>query len=105
MESVIKGTLIRGTMRNADLIPVFLAEFERIDPNGHAEYLAGLSNYGINGNILLDLDDCDEFWSSMDAVEIVQELFDSLDEHAPDGYYFGAHCGDGSDFGFWKNEE
>ena len=36
--------------------------------------------------------------------EIVNDLMDALNEYAPDGYYFGAIEGDGSDFGFWQDE-
>lgn len=37
--------------------------------------------------------------------EIVQEIFDALNELSPEGYYFGAHPGNGSDFGFWEITE
>lgn len=36
---------------------------------------------------------------------IVDELFDLLNEIAPEGTYFGAIEGDGADFGFWTVEE
>lgn len=36
---------------------------------------------------------------------IVDELFDLLNEIAPEGTYFGASEGDGADFGFWTVEE
>lgn len=34
--------------------------------------------------------------------DAVDELVYRLDLLAPKGYYFGAHPGDGSDFGFWR---
>ena len=38
--------------------------------------------------------------------ESISYLFDHVEEHhTPDGYYFGATEGDGSDFGVWMNEE
>lgn len=35
------------------------------------------------------------------ACNVIDDLFDLLDDLAPNGYYFGATDGDGSDFGFW----
>lgn len=33
---------------------------------------------------------------------INEQLFDSLNELAPSGYYFGSHIGDGANFGYWE---
>ncbi len=40
----------------------------------------------------------------------VSELFAELyghvgDAHTPEGYYFGAHCGDGACFGVWPTDD
>ena len=49
-------------------------------------------------------DDDHPFWESEEAVDILDDLFDVMNGYAPEGYYFGAHPGDGSDFGFWPIE-
>lgn len=33
------------------------------------------------------------------------EIFDALNDYAPEGTYFGAHPDDGASFGFWSIEE
>lgn len=36
---------------------------------------------------------------------LIGDLMDELEHFAPDGYYFGAHPGDGADFGYWPVED
>lgn len=77
------GTLIHGTLRFEDLAPAFAAELNRL---GTAVTLPD------NFNQL----------SPDEQAEWVDTLIDKLDAHAPEGHYFGAHEGDGADFGFWQ---
>lgn len=84
---ILPGTIIHGTMRNEDLIPAFRRELSRIDALAEAS--------------IVPADDPD----SEDGHEELIELFDVLDRYSPEGHYFGAHPGDGSDFGFWPFEE
>ena len=52
----------------------------------------------------------DEFNSTLEKEDgtaedyLYEVLFRWMDKIAPPGYYFGAHPGDGSDFGFWEIE-
>lgn len=34
-----------------------------------------------------------------------ETLWDVMDELSPEGFYFGAHPGDGSDYGYWEIED
>ena len=84
------GSVSQGTMRAEDLAPVFLDELERLG--------------GVGATALRqEYDAADWCQTSMD--EFVHELFDKLDEHAPEYCYFGAHPGDGADYEFWPCED
>ncbi len=78
------GTLISGTHRPEDLAPVFLNTIASADL-GRAIRLGERYEAG------------DE--------DVLADMFDALDDIAPEGTYFGAHPGDGADFGFWRDDE
>ena len=39
-----------------------------------------------------------------DKIYIYEEIFDRMNDIAPNGLYFGSHIGDGSDIGYWPSE-
>lgn len=84
-----------GTMRTQDLIPVFM-DVIRDTP----EYVQLMTVVPLHA-----MEDKEaEWWDSEDAVTLLESLFDTLDIYSPEGYAFGAHPGDGSDYGFWETE-
>jgi len=83
------GSISSGTMRSEDLLPDFLYMLGQMDRKLADEFEA---EYG--------LADCDEV-DDETADEAVSALFDILGEYCPPYCYFGAHEGDGADFGCW----
>lgn len=92
-----------GTLRTCDLVPVFM---DVIKDTPEYVQLMQSNNYGLS--VISDpcADDEDERWDSEAMSYFLNEnLFDTLNDYAPEGYYFSSHPGDGSDFGYWKIEE
>lgn len=92
------GSISSGTLLYADQIEAFASALGELDGDG--EY-AGL------------LDRCDGYLSECEdagrdpdeACWLIEDLCDALQAFAPPMAYFGAHEGDGADFGFWISED
>lgn len=97
------GTVIEGTLRPQDLIPAFLDALREANPDGYAQLV--IAPFGPVPSYVMDEGDSSGWWDSEDASALIESLTEALDESAPEGYYFGAHPGDGSDFGFWRIED
>lgn len=88
------GTVSHGTMRDEDLIPAFIGVLHDIDPVRSETFYKKFPSYP-------DAVDFSNDDGGDEAASMTAWLFDELDAMAPDGYYFGAIEGDGSDYGFW----
>lgn len=100
-ENVENLSLISGTHRSQDLIPVFIEAIR--DTIEYAQLI--IQPFGIIPGDAYENDD-HEYWDSEECLYLLNEtLFDILNDYAPEGYYFGSHPGDGSDYGFWEIEE
>ena len=98
------GTVSYGTLQTYSLLYAFWRTLVEMDGTGRYADLARRV-----ADLLTDLKGRDEAsaWTddeTDDAAYLVnEELPDALNALAPDGYTFGAHEGDGSDFGFWAS--
>lgn len=90
-----------GTLKLCDLIPKFLDVIK--DTPEYAQMMLAPAVSAVPSYAMEDKDS--EWWDSPDAEWVYVELYVLLQDYAPEGYYFGTHPGDGSDYGFWKSEE
>lgn len=95
------GSVSSGTMREEDLIPAFLYELQHQRPmlKGHRKLAAEIAQRS-------DFPQSEKsgYWEDGDSTSDLADLFDALNEYAPDHFYFGAHPGDGADYGYWLSE-
>jgi hypothetical protein len=94
----LNGTLIAGTHRMCDLIPVML---EAIRDTPEYTQLSGTLPSVVTDPSSTEWD---KEWNSEEVGYLYEELTEVLERYAPEGYYFGTHPGDGSDFGYWRDE-
>jgi hypothetical protein len=99
------GSVSHGTLRSEDLIDSFIYELRQQKPlsRQHRKLLREIEKR-INGSARMERLGFEPYFESDDASEDVNELIDALECYAPTGFYFGAHPGDGSDFGFWLSD-
>lgn len=92
------GSISSGMMSKEDLIPIFLTEAIDICLNDKRdEYIGAIKEIQQR---IKDMD-WDTYIESEESDWDLESLFDILDSIAPENHYFGAHEGDGADYGFW----
>jgi hypothetical protein len=100
------GSVHHGSHRYEDLIPRLMNVLEEYDRNTAAKLTSSYAREGWAYSMagLGWGDPFDEIQMEL-APHLLEDLFNALQEIAPPGTYFGAHVGDGSDFGFWSHDE
>jgi hypothetical protein len=90
------GTIIAATLRNEDLLDAFSCTLEDCITRNPKLWIEHRQNLTA---LVHDAREADP--DSETAGELINDLIDALQEFSPPGHSFGAHEGDGADFGFW----
>ena len=110
------GSVSHGTLRPQDLIEAFHDCLEDLQLlNGHV--LCNVSN-PLRKQVDEAIGEASDWLSALEAEEnasdenlpenadeVIEQLTDALNAFAPAYCYFGAHEGDGADFGFWLDKD
>lgn len=98
---VTSGSISSGTLRADHLADAFLGEIDRLQLHDRISadltHRAQLLACSASSPVAPDL--------PADAHETIEELIEVLNTAANPGWFFGAHPGDGADFGFWQEDE
>ena len=91
------GSVSSGTTRTEDLIPAFADVLRSV--RGGSKFRSLISRAD-----RLERDDEGYYADCDDSNDVLGELFSALNQVAPPYCYFGAHEGDGADYGWWPSE-
>ena len=107
------GSVSSGTMRAEDLIPCFVDLLDEYKEDLSLSLPVG-ATFGQTEAVKMQVAAIDnllagieqrmkdqDYYESEHCDWDLEELFEQLNAAAPDGCYFGAHPGDGADYGFW----
>ncbi len=106
------GSVSSATLRTEDLLSSFADCLEGL-MNVNGWFLSYPENRAMRDRLNKLCDEARDAWNEDgetltdedNAREMVTELEDALNEFAPPYAHFGAHKGDGADFGFWADIE
>lgn len=97
------GSVSHATMRPQDLIPAFMRLLDEYHPNRAADLT---NEYPALRKAVEEFDEKDPWFESEEASRLLNEdIFDAMQDIAPEGHSFGSHPGDASDYGFWPDQE
>jgi hypothetical protein len=97
MTQIDIGTVSAGTIKPQDLFPRFI---DALTAGGGKVSLSLF--FSRNAQEILSDGDHD-YWESDSCQADLEDLFDALDQIAPDYCQFSAHPDDGANFGFWPD--
>lgn len=100
------GSVSSGTMRAEDLIPDFIWELKQVKPlrREHQKLIREIEARLNSDESTMPYTCPEDYFVSEDAGFDLEALFDALNNYALPYFYFGAHPGDGADYGFWLSE-
>lgn len=110
------GSVSTGTLRPEDLLVAFADELDyqlgrqvtRFPRKEYRKLIREARRHSANS--VISVANADEVMLAIanydeTSEDIVNELIDALNEFAPPYAYFGAHSGDGADFGYWLTDD
>lgn len=102
------GTISHGTLKIDDLLCKFATTLALHNQSEHKKLIRKALDYAkvIRKRGVNDFRDGEQYSETEFVLihNVLDELSSALNNLCPDNHYFGAHPGDGSDFGVWENE-
>lgn len=90
------------TCNTRDLIPIFLDVLADVAPAGYEALVC--QPFGPIPAYVQDDPDSD-WYQSEEAQFLINDLFDMLNDHAAEGWYFGSSPSDGACYGFFQCDD